>query len=179
MTPDISLFCDPTEKRWNLATPWVQFGWRYACYAVAIVVRVPANGAVESPLAGERRPKALSLFKDFPVHSCVHPLSPIVFGDRPCLRCRASGCDANDQGDAIKGTVCPVCLGERWRAENQVIDGWEFSGTLLQRIATLPGLRISQKADGKTGLAVVAAGGLQGRIMPLASDKKTEDLLTL
>lgn len=173
MPIDLSVFCDPTTgatTRYDLATPWVFDGWRYATEG-KILVREPAPG---EPSAGDirafgsnegKRPRAHEFFDTFPPDGFIQDWPAVEYGEEPCEacggkeKCRCSRCGAQHE--------CQECNGRGRELKDTMIAGRLFAGWAVARIGLLDRVKFRTAGRPDEALAFIADGGRQGLVMPI------------
>lgn len=153
-------FCDPKPNRYDLSTPWVVAGWRYATDG-RIIVRVRTKA--KDTQGGGKRPDATELFpKPFPRCSVPWPHHDGKMKLPECRICEGTGKTGETQ--------CYDCGGE---LQILVIGGRFITGELCMRIQAIGEVRYSAKG-GKDDNLCFACGKLQGVVAPLDMGKKND-----
>jgi len=144
---DLTVFCDPTNGRYDLSTPWVYKGWRYATDG-RICVREPAPG---EPDTGEFRTPSTSTF------------SP---GKRPRAQeyfAKFSNRGFTKEWPEADCGWCPRC----GQNEPTIIAGRRITRELVKRIALLGEVKFKKAGRPDEALAFIDEHGRQGLVMPL------------
>jgi hypothetical protein len=161
---DLDVFCDPTtgpETRYDLSTPWVYDGWRYATDG-RICVRELAPGEPSSPdvrAVGStkgNRPRAHDIFAGFPKKGFTGDWPAAEYGEdkRECSCC---------------GVLheCEKCNGRGHEYKASMIAGRRIAGWAVARIGLLDGVKFRFAGDKEDAICFIDAHGRQGKVMPM------------
>ena len=171
---DLNVFCDPMtdrpESRYDLSTPWVYEGWRYATDG-RICVREPAPGEPSAPDVRAfgsnkgKRPRAHDYFAAFPKNGFTGDWPAAEYGEEPCTacggedKCECSGCGALHE--------CEKCHGRKREYKASMIAGRRIAGRLVVRIGLLDGVKFRSAGDKEDAICFIDAHGRQGKVMPM------------
>lgn len=150
MAIDLKVFCDPDSQRYDLSTPYVQNGWKYAT-DTRVAVRVEARG--EPDTVSERK---------LPTASVLNWMTPAQIADatwhklpeippekkEKCEDCEGHGHYTKPNGEPVmcqgQFVWCESCdgSGETVKWQRVPFESVILRDDILRKIATLPNVEI-------------------------------------
>ncbi len=170
---DLKPFCGTKDfARYALTTPWHYSGWQYASDGT-ICVRVPAIRPI--PSDEEDRPKAFTLFEQFPECTEPWPEHDGTEKEYPCSACgglQSVECECPECGTPHNAS-CKDCVnGTELRPKSLTIAGRRIVGKYCLKIQALGTVLFCSDGEAEEPVAF-QCGELEGLVNP--RKKKNHD----
>ena len=170
---DLTPFCG-TESfaQYTITSPWQHDDWQYATDRV-ICVRVPMD-PVSSPRDEEDRPKAFTLFEEFPECLQLWPEHDGTKQEYPCTSCKGSktvNCECPNC-ENVHDAPCGECVdGRELRPKSLTIAGHIIAGKYCLKIQRLGTVLFCPDGEAEELLAF-KCGELQGLVSPWKPERE-------